>query len=132
MTRLIILLALASLACGMTATIPSSDGHLGGNVSIAATVTDTPKVTFSTEAESVFVVTADVLTVRVCPAQQCQVAYRDGAEWYLRRGDVVMGGCYTFGQEVWLGFDHNADGEPTKFAAVLYDGQTFMKGNCNG
>ena len=27
-----------------------------------------------------FVVTADVLTVRVCPAQQCQVAYQDGAE----------------------------------------------------
>lgn len=114
------------LACGMAAPIPSSDGQKGSATVNMATHVNTP---ITSNLESVSIVTADVLTVRVCPAQECQVAYRDGAEFYFHKGDPVMGACYRFVDEIWLGFDF-VNGEPTKFAAVLFDGEWLMEGNC--
>lgn len=112
------------MGCGLPVTVGSI-----GQKKIEPTV---PVNTIQSDfAEAVFVVTADVLTVRVCPAQECQVAYRDGAEFYFYKGDPVMGACYRFVDEIWLGFDF-VDGEPTKFAAVLFDGVYLMEGSCNG
>ena len=130
MTRFpLALLVLTTLACGMTAPILSSDGQKGSATVNMATHVNTPIT--SNLAESVFVVTADSLHVRVFPQASARSVR------FLVAGDEVMGFCYKFDrdedgviEEIWLGFERNPDGEPTKFAAVLFDGEWLMEGNC--
>lgn len=126
LTRLIILLALASLACGMTATIPPSDGRIGSwrEVSTATAIVDTTH-------EVVFLVVVDSLHIRTATNQDAP------STGFLVRDMAVMGTCYKFDrnedgiiEEIWLGFDRNPDGEPTLFAAVLFDGEAMMQGDC--
>lgn len=120
------LLAVLTLACGMTAPIPSSDGQLGVKLPTATLAPITSNL-----AESVFVVTADSLHVRVFPQASARSVR------FLVAGDEVMGFCYKFDrdedgviEEIWLGYERNSDGEPTLYAAVYFDGVYLMEGNC--
>ena len=118
---LLAMFVLTTLACGMTAPIPSSDGKLGSWQVL--TPTPTPAPITSNLAESVFIVTADSLQIRPCPYKDDQTCppYQYG----FVAGDVVMGYCRYFEDgSVWLEFDGN------KYAAVYFDEVWLMEGNC--
>ena len=124
MNRLYIALLVSSAliyACGTTATLPASDGKIGV---IPQTITQTPISTPEIIHDNLGVVVVDSLTVRVCPAQECQVAYKDGKEWYLLRGEAVMGNCYTFQDgSIWLEISG-------RYAAVVFEGERYINGVC--
>ena len=122
---LLAMFVLTTLACGMMTPVPSG-GQLGVKLPTATLAPITSNL-----AESVFIVTADSLHVRVFPQASARSVR------FLVAGDEVMGFCYKFDrdedgviEEIWLGFERNPDGEPTKFAAVLFDGEWLMEGNC--
>jgi len=126
MTRLYIFLALAlllTIACGMTAPVPSSDGKIASR--------DVPQIATSAVTslpisyEEVGVVIADALNVRPCPedSEACPPL------GHLNKGDAVMGACYQFGADWWLGFDR-VDEQPTRWIAVVFDGKRYVRGVC--
>lgn len=119
MNRILILLALATIACGMTAPAPSSGGKMGSmdmQVSTATAVIDTP---FSDSTEEIGRVIADALTIRSAPDAE------SASLGYLHRGDAVMvGGCVRFNNgDVWAELDGH-------YIAVLFEGQEFVEGVC--
>lgn len=117
-----VMLSFSILACGMTAPVPSSDGQKGSYVSITATAIVSSPIPSYLPTESVFVVIADSLQVRPCPYKEDLTCppFENG----FVAGDVVMGYCRYFGENVWLEFDGN------KYAAIFYDGEWYMEGNC--
>ena len=115
------LVMLIILACGMTANMPPSDGQLPPDVNMA-----TPSQQIAPEVlitESVFVVIADSLQIRPCPYKEDENCppFENG----FVQGDVVMGYCRDFEDgSIWLEFDGN------KYAAIFYDGEWYMEGDC--
>ena len=117
------LLAVLTLACGMTAPIPSSDGQKGSASVNKEAHINTPAPITSNLAESVFIVTADSLQIRPCPYKDDETCppYQRG----FVTGDVVMGYCRYFEDgSIWLEFDGQ------KYAAVYFDGVYLMEGDC--
>lgn len=110
------------LACGMTAPLPSSDGQKGSATVNMATHINTA-VPVESLLEAVFVVTADSLQIRPCPYRNDETC--PPFERGFVAGDVVMGFCRTFEDgSIWLEFDGQ------KYAAVLFDGEWLMMGDC--
>ena len=107
------------LACGMTATLPSSDGKTGSikKASTATAVIDTLPVELSTEEIGRVVV--DALTVRAEPdAESASLGYLD-------YGDAVLvSGCVRYENgDVWAELGGH-------WIAVLFGGERFVEGVC--
>lgn len=129
MTRLrfaLLALCAVSLACA-TQTIPSGSKNAQSRLPVAS-VTFQPSLDGKIPPEIIGIVAVDLLTVRACPAESCQIVYKDGREWYMGKGEIVMGACYPFEDgSTWFGFDF-VDGDATRFVAAVYNGEVYVEG----
>lgn len=122
MKKLLFLTSMVILSCGIITT-----GELAVISTPTGTVTNTPTRTIPnyTETDILAEVLVDDLRVRTCPATDCIMATLAGEEWYLGKGDIIMGYCIIVNDEIWFGFDGGR-----AFAAVRIQNEVYMSVTC--